>query len=83
MPYAAAHWPVGGSTGLLPTTEGDDVECRSLMLQYAFLDILVYSFKQYWITGLSTKHSVSELSGHKLISVRNGIRLSDQRLRVI
>jgi hypothetical protein len=83
MPYAAAHCPVGGTTALLPTTQGDDVECRRLTLYYTFVDILVYSFKQYWISGLSAIHSVSELSGHSRISVRNGTRLSDQRLRVI
>lgn len=83
MPYAAAHCPVGGTTALLPTTQGDDVECRRLMLQYTFVDILVYSFKQYWITGVSAIHSVSELPGHGLMSVSNGTRVSDQRLRVI
>jgi hypothetical protein len=83
MPYAAAHCPIGGTTALLPTTQGDDVECRRLTLHYTFVDILVYSFKQYWISGLSAIHSVSELSGHSRISVRNGTCLSDQRLRVI
>jgi len=83
MPYAAAHCPVGGTTAMLPTTQGDDVECRRLTLQYTFVDILVCSFKQYWITGLSAIYSVSELPGHALISVRNGTRVFDQRLRVI
>jgi len=83
MPYAAVRCSVGGTTALLLATQGDDVECRRLTLQYTFVDILVYSFKQYWITGLYAVHSVSELSGHRLISVRKGTRLSDQRLRVI
>ena len=83
MLYATAHFPIGGNTALLPTTQGDDVECLRLRLQYTFVDILVYSFKLYWITCLSAIHSVSELSGHKLISVCNGTRLSDQSLRVM
>jgi len=58
MPSLVTHCHIGGTTSLLPTTQGD-VECchgHVALHLYSWLDI----------SGLSIIHSVSELSRHRL-----------------
>ena len=73
MSYAAAHFRVGGTTFLSPTTRGDDVECCRVNVAAHLVDILVYSLKQNWpvICGLPATHSFFELSGHWLYYILN------------
>jgi len=59
MPSVVTHCHVGGSTSLLPTTQGDDVEyCRGHVALHlcSWLDI----------SGLSPIHLVLELPRHRL-----------------
>jgi len=62
------HCRVGGPTSLLPTAQGNDVECCHVNVAVHFLDILISSLKQKWqdIPGLSAIHSVLELARHRL-----------------
>ena len=53
------HCRVGGPTSLLPTAQGNDVECCHVNVAVHFLDILISSLKQKWqdIPGLSAIQS--------------------------
>jgi len=53
MPCTAAHYPLEGTTSPLPTTEGSDIECSRVNLQYTSLDYLVYSLTP-WNKFLNT-----------------------------
>lgn len=63
MSYAVAHFRVGGTTFLAPTTLGDDVEYCWVNVAAHLVAILVYNLKQNWpaVPCLSALHSVSEL----------------------
>ena len=59
MPSVATHCCIGGTTSLLPTTQGDDVEC-------CHGHVALHLCRWPDISGLSAIHSVSELSRHRL-----------------
>jgi len=59
MPSVATHCHIGGTTSLLPTTQGDDVEC-------CCGHVALHLCSWMDISGLSAIHSASELSRHRL-----------------
>jgi len=59
MPSVATHCHIEGTTSLLPTTQGDDVEhCRG--------HVALHLCSWTDISGLSAIHSASKLSRHRL-----------------